>query len=229
MEKKWSRTEKLIGTEAINKLKNAKVLVFGIGGVGSYTIEALVRSGIGSIALVDKDVVDETNINRQLIATEVTIGKQKTEVMKERILTINPNCKVETFPIFYLPETADAINFQNYDYVVDAIDIITAKMDIIQRAKENEIPVISCMGTGNKLDPTQLEVSDLSKTSICPLAKVMRYELKKRGVIHAKVVYSKERSPHTDIVGSVPFVPSVAGLIIAGEVIKDLIKKESKD
>jgi len=225
MEKKWSRTENLIGADALKKLEDSNVLVFGIGGVGSYTIEALVRSGLGSITIVDKDVVDETNINRQLIATQHTIGREKTEVMKERILSINPNCKVKTSTIFYLPENAEAIDFKTYDYVVDAVDIITAKMDIIQRAKENGVPVISCMGTGNKLDPTMLEVSDLSKTSICPLAKVIRYELKKRGITNVKVVYSKERSPHTDIVGSISFVPSVAGLIIAGEVVKDLIKE----
>lgn len=223
MKKKWSKTEELLGMEAVEKLQKSNILIFGIGGVGSFAIEALVRSGIGSITIVDKDVIDETNINRQLIAIQETIGKPKTEVMKERILSINPECKVETFSVFYLADTASEIDFSKYDYIIDAVDIITAKMEIIQRAKEEGIPIISCMGTGNKLDPTKFEVSDLSKTSICPLAKVIRHELKKRGIINVKVVYSKERAIHKKNLGSVSFVPSVAGLIIAGEVIKDLI------
>lgn len=225
MTNRWNRTKLLLGEEAVERLQNKKVLVFGIGGVGSYTIEALARSGMGSLTIVDKDVVDETNINRQLIATTKTIGEEKTKIMKERILAINPDCKVEAISMFYLPETANEIAFSEFDYIVDAVDTVTAKLAIVCRAKEEGIPVISSMGTGNKLDPMMLEVEDIFKTSVCPLAKVMRNELKKRGIKDLKVVYSKEKPKKSEVIGSVPFVPSVAGLIIAGEVIKELSRE----
>lgn len=244
----FSRTELLLGSEAMEKLANSRVAVFGIGGVGGYTAEALARSGVGSIDLIDDDKVCLTNINRQLIATRKTIGKYKVDVMKERILEINPKANVQTYQCFYLPDTADQFDFSQYSYIVDAIDTVSAKIDLVLRAQENNVPIISCMGAGNKLDPTKFEVTDIYKTSICPLAKVMRKELKVRGVKKLKVVYSKEpaRKPLEDmsvscktgcicppgttrkctakrqIPGSVSFVPSVAGLIIAGEVIKDI-------
>lgn len=244
----FSRTQLLLGEDKMKRLSEAKVAVFGIGGVGGYVVEALVRSGVGSFVLVDDDKVCLTNLNRQIIATRKTVGKYKTEVMKERILEINPDANVEIRNEFYLPETADRFDFGEYSYVVDAVDTVTAKIDIILRAKESGVPVISCMGAGNKLDPTQFQVADIYKTTMCPLAKVMRRELKKRGVKKLKVVYSTEKptrpiedmsiscrthcicppgaahkcTERRDIPGSVSFVPSVAGLIIAGEVIKDL-------
>ncbi len=228
----FSRTEVLIGKESIKKLQNSKVAVFGIGGVGSYVVEGLVRAGVGSFILIDKDVVDETNINRQIIATHQTIGMSKVEVAKQRILDINPNAKIEIHKDFFMPESIDFFN-EKIDYIIDCVDTVTAKIEIIVRAKSHNIPVISCMGTGNKLDPTKFEVEDIYKTSICPLAKVMRKELKQRGVESLKVVYSKEEPIKTNIFdeetnkqipGSISFVPSVAGLILAGEVIKDLIR-----
>lgn len=245
----FSRTELLIGEEALQKLKNSKVAIFGIGGVGSYTAEGLARAGVGKLVLIDDDCVCLTNINRQLIATHKTIGKPKVEVMKERILDINPQAEVTIFQKFYLPETAAEMIFDDYDYIVDAIDTVTGKIDLIMKAGERNIPIMSCMGAGNKLDPTQFEVTDIFKTSICPLAKVMRKELKKRGIPSLKVVYSKEVpidpretegsscatscicpsgttrkcTTRRQIPGSVSFVPSVAGLIIAGEVVKDII------
>lgn len=241
-----------MGEDAMKKLSEAKVAVFGIGGVGGYVAEALVRSGIGSFVLVDDDKVCLTNINRQIIATRKTVGKYKVDVMKDRILEINPDAQVETHQCFYLPENADDFDFKEYDYVVDAVDTVTAKLELIMRAKEAGVPVISCMGAGNKLDPTKFLVADIYKTTMCPLAKVMRRELKKRGVKKLKVVYSTEKptrpledmsiscrtncicppgakhkcTERRDIPGSVAFVPSVAGLIIAGEVIKDLARKE---
>jgi tRNA A37 threonylcarbamoyladenosine dehydratase len=205
--------------------------VFGVGGVGGYVAEALARSGVGHIALVDKDEVSESNINRQIIATTKTIGRAKTQVMQERILEINPDAVVEVYNCFYLPDTADQFDFTKYDYVVDAVDNVTAKIELVMRAKEAGIPIIASMGAGNKLDATRFEVADIYKTSVCPLAKVMRHELKKRGVDNLKVVYSKEEPIKNDAPGedgrrstpgSVAFVPSVAGLIIAGEVIRDL-------
>ena len=246
----FSRTELLFGSEAMEKLAKARVAVFGIGGEGGYVCEGLVRSGVGALDIVDDDKVCLTNLNRQIIATRKTVGKYKTEVMKERILEINPKAQVYTHQCFFLPETADQFDFTQYDYVVDAVDTVTAKIEIIMRAKEAGVPVISCMGAGNKLDPTQFKVADIYKTSMCPLAKVMRHEMKKRGVRKLKVVYSEEKpvrpvaedeagcktncicppgtqrtcSVRRDIPGSVSFVPSVAGLIIAGEVIKDLVK-----
>ena len=225
----FSRTEMLLGADAIGKLQDKTVAVFGIGGVGGYVVEALVRSGIGSFVLIDNDKVCESNLNRQIIATQKTIGLDKVDVMEKRILSINPCAKVEKRKCFYLPQEASAFDFSSYNYVVDAVDTVTAKIDIIMRAKEENIPVISAMGAGNKLDPTRFEVTDIYKTSVCPLAKVMRHELKKRGVTSCKVVYSKEEpvkgADGGRLPGSVAFVPSVVGLIIAGEVIKDLIKE----
>ena len=253
MEEFLTRTELLIGKENVKKLSHSRVAVFGIGGVGGFVVEGLVRSGIGEIDLIDKDVVSESNINRQIIATKKTIGRYKTEVMKERISDINPDCKVNVFNMFFLPETSEEISFKNYDYVVDAIDTISGKIAIIEKCKRENVPIISCMGAGNKLDPTKFEVADIYSTKICPLSKVMRRELKKRGIDSLKVVYSTEeaKQPQMEVntqdtlkekeetekniattekpkrskipVGSISFVPSVAGLVIASEVIKDLI------
>ncbi len=221
----------MLGDEAINKLKNSTVAVFGIGGVGSYTLEALVRGGIGSLFLFDGDTVSETNINRQLVATVNTIGMPKIEVAEKHALEVNPEVKIQARQLFFNSENADSVDFSQFDYVVDAIDTVTSKILLIEKAKAANVPIISCMGAGNKLDATRFEVSDISKTSVCPLAKVMRYELKKRGIKNVKVVYSKEEpikhglnENGKPLPGSVSFVPSVAGLIIAGEVIKDLIK-----
>jgi tRNA A37 threonylcarbamoyladenosine dehydratase len=244
----FSRTELLFGNEGMEKLQNARVAIFGIGGVGGYTAEALARSGVGIFDLFDDDKVCLTNINRQIIATRKTVGKYKVEVMKDRILEINPQAVVHTHQTFYTPEVADQYDFSEYTYVVDAIDTVTGKIELVLRAQKCNVPIISCMGAGNKLDPTRFEVTDIYKTSVCPLAKVMRKELKVRGVKKLKVVYSKEpaRKPLEDmsiscrsncicppgaqrkctdrrqIPGSNAFVPSVAGLIIAGEIIKDL-------
>lgn len=247
----FSRTELLLGEDNMQRLFNARVAVFGIGGVGGYTVEALARVGVGTLDLIDDDRICLTNLNRQIFATRKTIGKYKVDVAKERILEINPKAVVNTYKTFYMPDTADQFDFSQYDYVVDAVDTVTAKIEIILRAKEAGVPVISCMGAGNKLDPTQFRVADIYKTTMCPLAKVMRRELKKRGVKKLKVVYSTEASlkpletmetscrtgcvcpPGTvhkctdrrAIPGSISFVPSVAGLIIGGEVIKDLIQE----
>lgn len=228
----FSRTALLLGEEKLNKLKNSTVAVFGVGGVGGYVAEALARSGIGHIVLVDKDVVSLTNLNRQVIALHSTVGKPKTEVMASRIKDINPNTVVEVKDCFYLPETSGEFDFSKYDYVVDAIDTVTGKIELVMQANSCNTPIISSMGTGNKLDPTAFEVADIYKTSVCPLARVMRYELKKRGIKKLKVVYSKEKpiTPNENAecdkagktVGSIAFVPSVAGLIIASEVVKDL-------
>ena len=230
----FSRTQLLIGEEAMEKLKNSKVAIFGIGGVGSYVAEALARCGIGSFTLFDKDEVSLTNINRQIIATRKSIGRKKVEVMAERILDINQKAKVKCNVCFYMPDNAYEYDLSDYDYIVDAIDTVTAKLELIVRANEANVPIMSSMGAGNKLDPTKFEVSDIYKTSMDPLAKVMRHELKKRGIKKLKVVYSKEKpiSPLDDediscesrraTPGSVSFVPSVAGLIIAGEVVKDI-------
>ncbi len=228
----FSRAEMLIGKQNIEKLKTSHIAVFGLGGVGGHAVEALARCGVSHFTLFDNDTVCESNLNRQIIATIDTIGMQKTEAMKNRILSINPDAEVITHDAFYLPENADLYPLFNYDYVVDAIDTISAKIELAVRSEKSGIPLISSMGTGNKLDPTKFKVSDIYKTSVCPLARVMRYELKRRGVKSLKVVYSEEipqkpigaddkaRTP-----GSVSFVPSVAGLIIAGEVIKDLVAK----
>lgn len=230
---RFSRTEMLIGSEGINRLSKAKVAVFGVGGVGGYVCEALARSGVGSFVLTDSDTVNITNINRQIIATEKTIGKYKVDVMRDRILDINPNAQVDVRRCFYLPQNADEFDFSQYSYVVDAVDTVTAKIDIIMRAKECGVPVISSMGAGNKLDPTLFCVADIYKTSVCPLAKVMRRELKKRGIKDLKVVYSKEepivparcteeKTEKRSLPSSIAFVPSVVGLIIGGEVVKDI-------
>lgn len=233
MSNEFSRTELLIGTSGIKKLKESKVAIFGIGGVGSFTAEALARSGVGHLVLIDNDVVSASNINRQILATTQTIGQAKVEVMKERILTINPTCKVEIFEMLYLPETSQDLLADDYDYIVDAVDMVTAKIDLIVEANKRNIPVISAMGAGNKMDPTRFEVADIYKTSVCPLAKVMRKELRKRHIPSLKVVYSKETpiKPigqegadwRQRVPGSIAFVPPVSGLIIAGEVIKDMI------
>lgn len=227
----FSRIEMLIGNEAMKKLSECRVAVFGIGGVGGHVVEALVRSGIGAIDLIDNDKVSLTNINRQIIALHSTVGRYKTEVMKSRISDINPNCKVTEHKCFYLPENSSKFDFSIYDYIVDAVDTVTAKIELIMQAGAAGVPIISSMGTGNKMNPAEFEVADIYKTSMCPLAKVMRYELKKRNVRRLKVVYSKEipLKPYESEeenckAGSNAFAPAVAGLIIASEVIKDLVK-----
>lgn len=250
----FSRTQLLFGQENMEKLYNAKVAVFGIGGVGGFAVEALARSGVGSFVLVDDDKVCLTNLNRQIIATRKTVGQYKADVMAERIHDINPDANVEVRKCFYLPETAGEFDFSEYSYVIDAVDTVTAKLEIIMQAKKFGVPVISCMGAGNKIDPTQLKVADIYKTSMCPLAKVMRYECKKRRIKKLKVVYSTEKpirpledmsiscrnhcicppgaqhkcTERRDIPGSTSFVPSVAGLILAGEVIKDLTLRQER-
>lgn len=224
MDDRFSRTRELIGDEAMKKLWQSRVAVFGIGGVGGYACEALVRAGIGAIDLIDKDQVDITNLNRQIIASRSTIGRDKVEVMRERILDIDPEIRVKTYKCFFLPETE--FDFTPYDYVVDAIDTVTAKIDLIVRAREAGVPVISSMGTGNKLEPGSFEVAPIDKTSVCPLAKVMRRELRKRGIADIKALYSKEepvKQAEPGAPASISFVPSAAGLMIAGEVITDLI------
>lgn len=219
-----SRTEMLIGKENLDKLANSTVAVFGCGGVGSFVVEGLVRAGIGNIVLIDNDVVDITNINRQLIADTTTINMPKVEVEKERLLKINPNLNIQIYKEFYNSTNSNLLN-NNYTYIVDAIDTVSSKISLIEEAFNRNIKIISSMGTGNKLDPTKFEVTDIYKTSVCPLAKVMRKELKKRNIPHLKVVYSKEEpiATNTRTPASISFVPSVAGLIIAGEVIKDII------
>jgi len=226
---RFIRTENLIGKDTQKILTHSKVIVFGIGGVGSYTCEALARAGIGEITLVDNDVVSESNINRQIVALNSTIGKHKVDVMADRISDINPDCKITRYSLFYTRE--NEIDISDYDYIVDAIDTVTSKIALIEKANEFNIPIISSMGTGNKLDPTKFEVADIYNTSVCPLAKVIRHELRKLNIQRLKVVYSKEM-PKTDnnecdkrVPASISFVPSVCGLIIAGEVIKDLIKE----
>ena len=240
MSERFSRTELLIGLCNMERLQKSRVAVFGVGGVGGYVVEALARSGVGMLDLIDNDVVSLSNINRQIIATEKTVGRSKVEVVKERVLDINPEMIVHTHETFYMPDTADQFDFTRYDYVVDAIDTVTGKIALVMQAQRSKTPIISSMGAGNKLDPTAFQVADIYKTSVCPLAKVMRRELKKRGVKKLKVVYSQEK-PLTPIAfdeknaeepapgrrqvpGSIAFVPSVAVLIIAGEVVKDLIK-----
>ncbi|MBR1968721.1 MAG: tRNA threonylcarbamoyladenosine dehydratase [Clostridia bacterium] len=231
----FGRVKTLIGEQAFSALKNASVAVFGIGGVGGYAVEALARCGVGTLTLVDGDTVDFTNINRQIIATRETVGQDKVSVMKERILAVNPDARVFLYKTFYLPENADDIDFSSFDYVIDAVDTVSAKLEIIMRAKKANVPVISCMGTGGKLDPTKLMVADIEKTKECPLARVMRKELKTRGIKGVKVVYSEEIAvKNNDIKDkkadgktappSMIFVPATAGLILAKEVVTDLIK-----
>lgn len=233
MNEAFSRTALMLGEDAMKKLEYSRVAVFGVGGVGGYVVEALARSGVGAIDLIDNDTVSVSNINRQIIATTKTIGEYKVDAAKKRILEINPNARVTTHKMFFMPDVSHEIDFNEFDYVVDAIDTVTGKIEIIKKATSSGVKVISSMGTGNKLDPTKLEVADIYKTSVCPLARVMRHELKKHGIKKLKVVYSKEEpikaivedgegSSHAP--ASNAFVPSVAGLIIAGEVIKELIK-----
>ena len=237
MNEQFSRTAILLGEEAVSKLRKARVAVFGVGGVGGYTVEALARCGVGHLDLIDSDTVSISNINRQILATHSTVGMLKVEAAKNRILDINPECTVRTYPIFYLPETAEQFDFTQYDYIVDCIDTVTGKLQLVERAVAVGTPIICSMGTGNKLDASAFQVADISKTSMCPLARIMRKELKKRGISHLKVVYSQEEAltPDVDpeelvrtgkrqIPGSVAFVPGAAGLILAGEVVKDLIK-----
>lgn len=234
-EERFLRTAALIGEDGLKRLKNSRVAVFGIGGVGSFVAEALVRSGVGAIDIFDNDTVDITNINRQLIALDTTVGKLKTQVMAERMRQINPNIAVEENPVFVTPEVAEKIDFSRYDYVVDAIDNVTAKIALCSLATKSNVPIISAMGAGNKLDPTMFEVAPIEKTSVCPLARVMRLELKKRNILGVKAVYSKE--PAIKQAGengraapaSIAFVPSVMGLIIAGEVIKDIINRKDDE
>lgn len=242
MTNQFIRTELLLGRGAVERLKNSRVAVFGIGGVGGYTVEALARSGIGMLDLIDNDIVSITNINRQIIALHSTIGQYKVDVAEKRVHDINPECVVRTYRTFYMPETKDEFDFTQYDYIVDAIDTVKGKLELIVNAKEVGTPIISSMGAGNKLDATAFEVADISQTSVCPLARVMRIECRKRGIKDVKVVYSKERAItpfedvalvvrkeneiRRDIPGSAAFVTSVAGLIIAGEVIKDIVKSD---
>ena len=235
MNTQFSRTEALLGSAAMEKLHSSRVAVFGVGGVGGYTVEALARSGIGHLALIDPDDVGLTNINRQILATHTSLGMLKVEAAKKRVLDINPEAQVDIYPIFYTPETADSIDLKQFDYIVDAIDTVTGKLCLVQRAVEAGVPIISCMGAGNKLDGTAFRVADISKTSVCPLARVMRKELKKRGISHLKVVFSTEDSlkpvgveeeaaalGKRQIPGSTSYIPGIAGLLLAGEVIKDL-------
>lgn len=236
MDNRFSRTELLLGEGAMAVLKASRVAVFGVGGVGGYAVEALVRSGIGQLDLIDSDRVCLSNLNRQIIASQDTLGEFKVDAAKRRALSINPECKVNTYKLFYLPETAGEFDFTQYDYIIDAVDTVKAKLELIANAQAANTPIISAMGAGNKLDPTMFEVSDIYKTSVCPLARVMRYECKKRGLKSFKVVYSKEQpkrpvkkvedsdnAVRRDTPASVAFVPSVAGMIIGGEVIKELI------
>ena len=235
MSEQFLRTEMLLGSDAIQKLQSARVAVFGLGGVGGYTVEALARSGVGSLDLIDSDTISVSNLNRQILATHSTVGMLKVEAARTRVLDINPDCQVRTWPVFYTPETADAFDFSQYDYIVDAIDTVTGKLALVERAKAADIPIICCMGTGNKLDASAFRVADISKTSMCPLARVMRKELSKRGIRHLKVVYSQEEAltptgweaeaaalGKRQIPGSVAFVPGAAGLLLAGEVIQDI-------
>ena len=235
MKEQFFRTAMLLGAEALEKLQKARVAVFGLGGVGGYTVEALARAGIGALDLIDNDTVSLSNVNRQLLATHSTVGMDKTEAAKKRVLDINPDCIVRTHKVFYTPETADQFDFTEYDYIVDAIDTVTGKLALVERANSVGTPIICCMGTGNKLDASAFQVADISKTSMCPLARIMRKELGKRGIRHLKVVYSQEEAltptgweeeaaaiGKRQIPGSVSFVPGAAGLILAGEVIKDI-------
>lgn len=247
MVNKFSRTELLYGKDAMKKLKDSHIAVFGIGGVGGHTAEALVRSGIGAIDLIDDDIICPTNINRQIFATEKTVGKHKVDVAEERLFEINPDIKIKTYKTFYSPETSSEFDFTEYDYIVDAIDSVTGKIELVIKAAECNTPIISSMGAGNKIDATKFEVDDIYNTSVCPLARVMRSELRKRGIKNLKVVYSKEKpiTPLSDSIqcssetiskhsqrrqtpGSTAFVPSVAGLIIAGEIINDLTDKSNE-
>lgn len=235
MSEQFLRTEMLLGSDAIQKLQNARVAVFGLGGVGGYVVEALARSGVGSLDLIDSDRVSVSNLNRQILATHSTVGMLKVDAARNRVLDINPECQVKTWPVFYTPDMADAFDFTQYDYIVDAIDTVTGKLALVERARAAGTPIICCMGTGNKLDASAFQVADISKTTMCPLARVMRRELAKRGIRHLKVVYSQEEAltptgweaeaaalGKRQIPGSVAFVPGAAGLLLAGEVVRDL-------
>ena len=235
MLEQFLRTEMLLGSEALTRLQSARVAVFGLGGVGGYVVEALARSGVGSLDLIDSDTVSVSNLNRQILATHTTVGMLKVDAARNRVLDINPACNVKTWPVFYTPDTADAFDFTQYDYIVDAIDTVTGKLALVERAKAAGTPIICCMGTGNKLDASAFQVADISKTTMCPLARVMRKELTKRGIRHLKVVYSQEEAltptgweeeaaalGKRQIPGSVAFVPGAAGLLLAGEVVRDL-------
>lgn len=235
MSEQFLRTEMLLGSEAIRRLQKARVAVFGLGGVGGYAVEALARSGVGSLDLIDSDTVSVSNLNRQLLATHSTVGMLKVDAARNRVLDINPNCIVRTYPVFYTPDTAGQFDFTQYDYIVDAIDTVTGKLALVERAKAADTPIICSMGTGNKLDASAFRVADISKTAMCPLARVMRKELSKRGIRHLKVVYSQEEAltptgweeeaaalGKRQIPGSVAFVPGAAGLLLAGEVVRDL-------
>ena len=235
MSEQFLRMEMLLGSDAIQKLQNARVAVFGLGGVGGYVVEALARSGVGSLDLIDSDTVSVSNLNRQNLATHSTVGMRKVDAARNRVLDINPDCQVKTWPVFYTPDTADSFDFTQYDYIVDAIDTVTGKLALVERAKAAGTPIICCMGTGNKLDASAFQVADISKTTMCPLARVMRRELAKRGIRHLKVVYSQEEAltptgwekeaaalGKRQIPGSVAFVPGAAGLLLAGEVVRDL-------
>lgn len=227
MDERFSRSARIFGTENQEKLNSAKVLVFGLGGVGGAVCEALARSGVGTLGLVDKDIVDITNINRQLIATESTIGMKKTEACEKRMLEINPRINLNKYDLFYLPETADAVNLSEYDYIVDAIDNVTAKLELMKRAKEENVNIISSMGTGNKIHPEMLGIADISKTSVCPLARVIRRELRNKGINHLTVVYSKEEPQNIDgdrTPASSTFVPITAGVLIATKVVQDILE-----
>lgn len=241
MIEQFSRTEILLGADAMERLYNARVAVFGVGGVGGYVVEALARCGVGRLDLCDSDTVSVSNINRQILATHSTVDMLKVEAAKKRIADINPACEVRTYPFFYLPDTADRFDFTEYDYIVDAIDTVTGKLQLVERAVAAGTPIICSMGTGNKLDPAAFRVADISQTSMCPLARIMRKELKKRGINHIKVVYSQEealtpavdpeelaRTGKRQIPGSLAFVPGAAGLVIAGAVVQDLIKDTGK-
>ena len=235
MSEQFLRTEMLLGSDAIQKLQNARVAVFGLGGVGGYVVEALARSGVGSLDLIASDRVSVSNLNRQILATHSTVGMLKVDAARARVLDINPGCQVKTWPVFYTPDTADSFDFTQYDYIVDAIDTVTGKLALVERARAAGTPIICCMGTGNKLDASAFQVADISKTTMCPLARVMRRELSKRGIRHLKVVYSQEEAltptgweeeaaalGKRQIPGSVAFVPGAAGLLLAGEVVRDL-------
>ena len=235
MLEQFLRTEMLLGSDAIQRLQSARVAVFGLGGVGGYVVEALARSGVGCLDLIDSDTVSVSNLNRQILATHSTVGMLKVDAARNRVLDINPDCHVKTWPVFYTPDTADAFDFTQYDYSVDAIDTVTGKLALVERAKAAGTPIICCMGTGNKLDASAFQVADISKTTMCPLARVMRKELTKRGIRHLKVVYSQEEAltptgweeeaaalGKRQIPGSVAFVPGAAGLLLAGEVVRDL-------
>ena len=241
MLEQFLRTEMLLGSEALTRLQSARVAVFGLGGVGGYAVEALARSGVGSLDLIDSDTVSVSNLNRQILATHSTVGMLKVDAARNRVLDINPACNVKTWPVFYTPDTAEAFDFTQYDYIVDAIDTVTGKLALVERAKAAGTPIICCMGTGNKLDASAFQVADISKTTMCPLARVMRKELTKRGIRHLKVVYSQEETltptgweeeaaalGKRQIPGSVAFVPGAAGLLLAGEVVRDLTGAASR-